>query len=77
MSKYNEKEREKVIKLIKNSELFEKCKAGKFRGKEYDFVLLNGDYNLIKSIRKEAITYFDNTPIIRIYFIQKGTEPFF
>ena len=64
MSKYQENEREKVIKLIKNSELFEDCRAGgKFMGKERNFVLLNGNYNLFKSIREEAKNYFKENDI--------------
>ena len=59
MSKYQEKERKKAIELIENSELFENCKAGgKFMGKERNFVLLNGNYNLFKPIRLEVKTYF-------------------
>ena len=64
MSKYQEKERAKAIELIKNSELFENCKAGgKFMGKERNFVLLNENYNLFNPIREEVKTYFKENDI--------------
>jgi hypothetical protein len=64
MSKYQEKERAKAIELIENSELFEGCKAdGKFMGKERDFVLSDRKYNLFKSIREKAETYFKENGI--------------
>ena len=64
MSKYQENERKKAIERIENGNLFEDCKAGgKFRGKERDFVLLNGNFNLFKSIREEVKNYFEENDI--------------
>ena len=64
MSKYQENERKKAIELIKNSELFENCKAGgKFMGETRDFVLSNGNYNLFKSVREEIKAYFKENAI--------------
>jgi len=64
MSKYQEKEREKAVELIKNSELFGRCGAGgKFLGEKRDFVLLDGQYNLFKSIREDVQTYFKENNI--------------
>ena len=70
MSKYQEKERARVIELIETSELFEKCKAGgKFRGKERDFVLLNGDFNLIKPITDVPVETAGFFGRIMLYFL--------
>jgi len=67
MSKYQEKERARAINLIENSKLFEGCKGGgKFMGKEGEerkFVLLDRKYNLFKTIREQAETYFKENVI--------------
>jgi len=64
MSKYQEIQRERAIELIENSEIFEGCKAGgKFMGKERDFVLSDRNFNLFKSIREQAETYFKENGI--------------
>ncbi len=63
-STYQENERSKSIDLIKNSELFDREKAGKlFMRSERDFVLLNGEKNIFKPIRKEVIEYFSKNKI--------------
>ena len=59
MSTYQENERTKSIDLINNSELFDREKAGKmFMRAERDFVLMDGEKNIYKPVRKEAIEYF-------------------
>ena len=64
MSKYQEKERERAIKLIEQNELFESSKAGgNFRGRARDFVLSDRSYNLFASIRDEVLTYFNENDI--------------
>ena len=61
---YKESERKRAIQLIINSDLFDYEKTGKkFLGKERDFVLMNGEKNLYKEIRKEVIKYYANNRI--------------
>jgi len=60
MSKYQEEQREKSIKLIENSGLFENCKAGgKFMGKERSFVLTDFKKNFYQPILPDVLNYFD------------------
>ena len=61
MSKYQEKEREKAIKLISENEIFYGGKGGKFfmRSKR-DFVLLEWENNFHKSVLERGVLdYFD------------------
>jgi len=64
MSKYQERERKKAVGLVRNSDLFERCRGGgKFLKKNRPFVLSNGNYNLFKQTRTRAITYFKENKI--------------
>lgn len=63
-STYQENRRSKSIELIKNSEHFDREKAGKlFMRAERDFVLIDGEKNIFKPMRKEAIEYFSKNKI--------------
>lgn len=63
-STYQEKQRYKSIDLIGNSELFDREKAGRmFMGDNRDFVLVNGEKNIFKPIRKDVIKYFSENKI--------------
>ena len=63
-STYQEYQRSKSIDLIKNSELFDREKAGKmFMRANRDFVLIDGEKNIFKPIRKDVIEYFSKNKI--------------
>lgn len=61
---YKEKQCEKQQKLIVSTNLFDGAKAGKvYRGKERDFILKDGEFNIYKPIRGKVKDYFKKNGI--------------
>lgn len=61
---YQENQRERSKGLIKDTNIFDGDTAGKiFLGTERDFVLMDGEKNIFKPIRKDVIEYFSGNKI--------------
>ena len=76
---YRETEREKAIKLIKNTALFSNAKGGrilKYKGKDYtkDEILMDGINNVYETIRDDVLNYFKKNKI-SFWHVKGTSEP--
>ena len=63
-SNYQENQRKRSIELIKNTNIFDGDTAGKvFLRAKRDFVLMDGERNIFKPVRKEVVEYFSGNNI--------------